>query len=79
MATENPFRKGDRVTYVGGKRHYVLHLHASYKEGGPHGVVMGIWRKGWRHMVDVDFPDHGFFVCYPDELKFNVLDTLGAM
>ena len=48
-------------------------------KGPAHGTVLCIWKKGWRHMVDVSFDQHGTYVVYHDELAFDVLDTLGAM
>jgi hypothetical protein len=85
VRTENPFRTGDRVVFVGTKRHWVLTVPRTWNGGlkvvNPpfQGEVKCIWRKNSRHMVDVFFPLHGDFVCYPDELRFDVLDTLGAL
>jgi hypothetical protein len=84
MKSENPFRRGDHVVFVGKKRHRQLNAPVSihpkgFREVRNNGIVQRIWRKGWRHMVDVHFPYHGDFVCYPEELQFAVLDTLGAM
>ena len=84
MGPENPFREGDRVVFVGTRRHQHL-LKPPYRrvgapiQGPAHGRVKQVWRKGSRHMVDVDFDQHGYVCCYHDELKFDVLDTLGAM
>lgn len=87
MKSENPFRTGDRVLFVGTERHWALRKPwPSYASGKAvmvnppfRGVVKGIWRKNGRHMVDVEFHLHGGFCCYPSELEFDVLDTLGAM
>jgi len=88
MRPENHFRAGDRVAFKGTRRFQELHkgpyVYTGHNrrllpDGPARGRVLRIWRKGWRHMVDVEFEHFGNYVLYPDELEFDLLHTLAAL
>lgn len=83
MRNEHPFRDGDRVIYNGKRRPELykgpLVGEKLFRDAPAKGVVQRIWKKNSRNMVDVYFHHFGNYVVYDTELKFDVLDTLGAL